>query len=273
MRHHAAAMLSIALVAGGFLGAARAEDPPPAQAESWWAGQVGDVPFVIGADKGRDEVKLTGQPAMFFFTGEDEVSVRFAKLVWTDRQVVESVAPYTAILVRATDAPQDLKDKFLNVKPPVVAWVDAKERRVFVHQGDADLETFRGAAAKAGARCPAPAAPSARYVPVLEAKKRLDAAAQAKDVRAQLEAIAEIRKEGVGVAVQAAAAAADARLTKEGEAEIERAKALATTAEGRTEAKAAAERLVAVYGAEHAVGKKAAALVEQWTPKPPPKKK
>jgi hypothetical protein len=83
--------------------------------------------------------------------------------------------------------------------------------------------------------------------------------------------VAEIRKAGLGAAVQKAAASADARLTKEGEAEIERANGL-VTAKKKPDAKKALEKLVADYGADHPVGKKAQAALDVLSGKSKPKK-
>lgn len=65
--------LGIAVVLGlgavallGASGPARAADADRAK----WAEHMGDVPFVIGFDKGMKEVEFTGRPPMLFFTME-----------------------------------------------------------------------------------------------------------------------------------------------------------------------------------------------------------
>ena len=54
-------------------------------------------------------------------------------------------------------------------------------------------------------RCPAPRPPAEGYAALLALRPRLDAAAAAKDVKAQLAAVVEIRKVGLGAEAQAAA--------------------------------------------------------------------
>ena len=130
---------------------------------------------------------------------------------------------------------------------------------------------FRLGSAIAKDRCPAAKPPAEGMAALLELKKKLDAAATAKDVKAQLAAIADIRKVGLGAAVQKDAAAADARLTKDGEAEIERARGLGT-AKKKPDAQKALEKLVADYGADHPVGKKAQAALDELNGKTKPKK-
>jgi hypothetical protein len=44
---------------------------PPASADAErekWAEHMGDLPFVIGYEKGMKEVEFTGRPPMYFFT-------------------------------------------------------------------------------------------------------------------------------------------------------------------------------------------------------------
>jgi hypothetical protein len=130
---------------------------------------------------------------------------------------------------------------------------------------------FRKLAVTAKERCPATRPPTAEFTALLDWKKKLDDAAAAKDVKAQLAAIAAIRKIGHGEAVQRAAVAADARLTTEGEAEIERAKSL-VAAKKKPDAKKALEKLVADYGAEHTVGKAAQDALDELNGKTKPKK-
>lgn len=44
----------------------------PASAEETgpdkWAGHKGDLPFIVGSEKGTAEAKFTGKPPMYFFT-------------------------------------------------------------------------------------------------------------------------------------------------------------------------------------------------------------
>ena len=237
-----------------------------------WSKHMGDVPFVVGMDAGRAEVKFTGKPAMLFFTSStDEWCPKFAARTWKDKQVLEDVAGYTPVLIDFDAAPKEMKDKYALVIVPAVVWIDFDEDNVFMVQGDASLDMFQMGSDVAKTRCPEAHAPAEGLAALLELKKKLDAAATAKDVKAQLAAIAEIRKVGVGAAVQKEASAADARLTKDGEAEIARAQGL-VTAKKKPDAKKALEKLVADYGAEHPVGKKAQAALDELSGKTKPKK-
>src|SRR2546423_772729 len=89
--------------------------------------------------------------------------------------------------------------------------------------GDAPIDVARIASGTAKERCPEAKPPAEGYAPLLELKKKLDAA---KDVKSQLAVIADIRKVGLGAAVQAATSAVDARITDDGESEIGKAKGL-----------------------------------------------
>ena len=45
--------------------------PAPADAErEKWAEHMGDVPFVIGFEKGMKDVEFTGKPPLVFFTAD-----------------------------------------------------------------------------------------------------------------------------------------------------------------------------------------------------------
>jgi hypothetical protein len=247
-------------------GLALAGDEKPAKD---WTAHMGDVPFVVGMDAGRAEVKFTGKPAMLFFTSsKDKWCPQFAARTWKDKQVLEDVAGYTPVLVDFDAAPQALKDEYAVAIVPAVVWIDHDEGNVFMAMGDAPLDIFRMTADIAKDRCPDAQPPAEGLAALLTLKKKLDDAATAKDVKAQLAAIAEIRKVGLGAAVQKAAAAADARLTKDGEAEIARAQGLAA-AKKKPDAKKALEKLVADYGAEHPVGKKAQAALDELAGKKP----
>ncbi len=65
-----ASILGLAAI-GPFAAPASAEDPPAADAErTKWAEHMGDLPFVIGFDKGMKEVEFTGRPPIVFFTAD-----------------------------------------------------------------------------------------------------------------------------------------------------------------------------------------------------------
>jgi hypothetical protein len=237
-----------------------------------WSAHMGDLPFVVGMDAGRAEVKFTGKPAMLFFTSStDEWCPKYAARTWKDKGVLEDVAGYTPVLIDADTAPKEMKDKYAVAIVPGVVWIDFDESNVFTGMGDMDVEMFRLASGIAKDRCPAAKPPAEAFAALMELKKKLEAAATAKDVKAQLAAIADIRKVALGAAVQKDAATADARLTKDGEAEIARAKDL-VAAKKKPDAKKALEKLVADYGAEHPVGKKAQAALDELSGKTKPKK-
>lgn len=248
--------------------AALAGDPKPKD----WTAHMGDVPFVVGMEKGREEVKFTGRPAMLFFTSStDEWCPKFASRTWKDKEVLANVAGYTPVLIDADTAPKAFREKYMAVIVPGVVWLDFDEEQVFVAIGDSPLDIFRVMTERAKDDCPEAKPPAEGMAALLELKKTLDATAAAKDVKAELAAIAGIRKVGLGAAVQKAAAVADAKLTKDGEAEIERANGLAA-AKKKPDAKKALEKLVADYGAEHPVGKKAQAALDVLSGKTKPKK-
>ena len=266
MRSSPFRFLAVAALASGL---ALAGDGKPAKD---WTAHMGDLPFVVGMDAGRAEVKFTGKPAMLFFTSSsDEWCPKFAARTWKDKQVLADVAGYTPVLIDADTAPKEMKDKYAVALVPGVVWIDHDEDNVFMVMGDAPLDMFRMGSDVAKDRCPDALPPAEGLAALLELKKKLDDAAAAKDVKAQLAAIAEIRKVGVGAAVQKAAAAADARLTKDGEAEIARANGL-VTAKKKPDAKKALEKVLADYGAEHAVGKRAQAALDELSGKTKPKK-
>jgi hypothetical protein len=251
------------------LGSALAEDR---KAPVDWTAHMGNLPFTVGMEKGREEVKFTGRPAMLFFTSAtDPWCPKYAARTWKDKEVLGNVAGYTPVLIDADAAPVALKDKYAIAILPAVIWLDFDEGQVFMAMGDAPLELVRVASGVAKERCPESRPPAEGIAALQALRKKLDDAAKAKDVKAQLASIAEIRKVGVGAEVQAAARAADARLTKDGEAEVTRAKDL-LAAKKKADARKAAEKLVADYGAEHPVAKAAQELLDQIAGKAKPRK-
>lgn len=60
-----ASVLGLAAL-GGLVPSARADDAE----RSKWAEHMGNIPFVIGYEKGMKEVEFTGKPPMLFFTME-----------------------------------------------------------------------------------------------------------------------------------------------------------------------------------------------------------
>jgi len=261
-----AALMTVALLSG----LALAGDPNP---EKDWTAHMGDVPFVVGIEKGREEVKFTGKPAMLFFTSAtDKWCPQFAARTWKDKQVLSDIAGYTPVLIDADTAPKEFKEKYVALMVPAVVWLDFDEKQVFMLIGDADIEMFKmGGSEVAKERCPEARPPAEAFTALLETRKKLDVAVAVKDVKAALAAIAEIRKVALGAAVQKAAAVADAKLTKDGEAEIERAKGL-IAAKKKPDAKKALETLVADYGADHPVAKTAQEVLDVLAGKAKPKK-
>jgi hypothetical protein len=259
------AFVTVALIAGlAFAGDAKTEKD--------WTAHMGDLPFVVGIEKGREEVKFTGKPAMLFFTSAtDKWCPQFAARTWKDKSVLANVAGYTPVLIDADTAPKEFKDKYMAMLVPAVVWVDFDEKQVFVAIGDSPLDVFQMLAERAKSDCPEPRPPAEGMAALLEQQKKLDVAVAVKDVKAALAAIAEIRKVGLGAAVQKAAAVADAKLTKDGEAEIERANGLAA-AKKKPDAKKALEKLIADYGADHPVAKKAQEALDVLAGKAKPKK-
>jgi hypothetical protein len=258
--------LAVAVV---FAGAAFAGDPAPTPD---WSKHMGDLPFVVGMEAGRAEVKFTGKPAMLFFTSAtDKWCPQFAARTWKDKQVLEDVAGYTPVLIDADTAPKEMKDKYAVAMAPGVVWIDFDEDNVFMVMGDAPLDMFKLGSDIAKARCPEARPPAEGMAALLEMKKKLDGAIAAKDVKGQLAAIADIRKVALGAAVQKAAADADARLTKDGLAEIVRAGEL-VVAKKKGDGRKALEKVLADYGADHAVGKKAQEALDLLSGKTKPKK-
>jgi hypothetical protein len=50
--------------------ASPASSPAADEAEkAKWGEHMGDVPFIVGYEKGMKEVEFTGKPPMWFFTG------------------------------------------------------------------------------------------------------------------------------------------------------------------------------------------------------------
>lgn len=232
-----------------------------------WTAHMGHLPFVVGIEKGREEVKFTGRPAMLFFTSaKDQWCPKFAARTWRDKQVIADVAGYTPVLIDVDAATKEFKDKYAVALVPGVVWIDFDEDNVFMVMGDAPIEMFQMGSDIAKDRCPDAQPPAEGFAALMETRKKLDAAAAAKDVKAQLAGIAEIRKVGLGAAVQKDAATADARLTKEGEAEITRARGL-VTARKKPDAKKALEKVLADYGADHPVGKSAQQALDELSGK------
>ena len=234
-----------------------------------WKPQMGDLPFVVGFDKGRAEVKFTGKPAMFFFTSAiDDACTKFGARTWKDKAVLAAVAGYTPVIIDGDVAPKEVKEKYAVKAMPLVAWTDFDENPVASSPADAEIEAFRTSADTAKEKCPAAKPPADGLAPLLELKKKLDAA---KDVKSQLAAIAEIKKVGLGAGVQAAAAVVDAKIADDGEAEVGKAKGM-LAARKKPEAKKVLDKIVDDYPPEHRVAKEEQDLLDQLSGKTKPKK-
>lgn len=259
-----------ALALAALLGAAIAQDrkaPPD------WSAHMGSLAFTVGIEKGREEVKFTGKPAMLVFTSAgDPWCPRYAFRTWRDLEVLENCAGYTPVLIDADAAPAALKDRYAVAILPAVVWLDFDEEQVLIAMGDAPLDILRSISGVARDRCPKARPPAEGFAALQALRTRLDEAAKAKDVKAQLAAIAEIRKVGLGAGAQAAAREADERLTKDGNSEIARARDL-QAAKKKAEAKKAAEKVLADFGPDHPVGKAAQELLDRIAGKAKPKPK
>jgi hypothetical protein len=242
-----------------------------------WSAHMGGLHFVVGLERGREECKFTGLPPMVFYSSAtDQGCPAFAGRTFKDPEVREKIAGYTPILVDFDTADAELKKKWRVECVPTVVFLDHEQKWRYAVNGDAPLDIFRKEAQIARERCAAPNKPAEEFAALADQKKKLDDAATAKDVKAQFAAIAEIRRIRLGEAVQAHARAADARLTQEGNDAVARASAVfddkKTGSVKRNEAKKALEQIVADFGADHAVGKAAQAVLDRFSGKKPPKK-
>ena len=61
-------VLAAALLAGSFAGVAPADGTAATAEHEKWGEHMGDLPFIVGYDKGMKEVEYTGKPPMYFFT-------------------------------------------------------------------------------------------------------------------------------------------------------------------------------------------------------------
>jgi hypothetical protein len=191
----------------------------------------------------------------------------FASVTWKDPEVRAKVAGYTPVLVDfdATDAAVKTKHKVEFV--PSVVWLDHEEKWLYAVYGNAPLNIFKKEAEIARTRCPKAKEPGEGMKALLEAKKRLDDGATAKDVKAQVAAIADIAKMKLGETVQIEARAADERLTKDGLTAVTGFAAVLDDKKApgakKAEAKKGLEALIATYGADHAVAKEAKSVLDR----------
>lgn len=233
-----------------------------------WKPHMAGLPFVVGLDRGREESRFMGLPQMLFFTSPSDMECpRFAARTWKDAEVLTKIAGWTPVLIDFDSAPPELKAKYKVEFVPSVVWLDHDEKYLYACYGDAPIDIFRKEFAKVHPRCPKAKEPGEGLKALLEAKKRLDDAATAKDLKAGLAAIAEIRKIRLGEAVQAAARAEDERLTKEGLERVATCAAVLdekkSTSTARTAAKKGLEELIATYGGDHAVGREAKSVLDR----------
>ncbi len=232
---------------------------------------MGDVPFVVGLETGRAESAFMGKPMMLFFTSaKDKACLAFAERTWKKKDVLRRIEKFTPVLIDPDDDQKPYRRYDLSALPAVV-WLEFEEQPIIMSSGEVPIAEFLLAAEEAMRNCPSARAPGGGHEVLIEQKQKLDNAVSKGDVKAQLAAIFEIRRIERGAAVQIATEAVDARLTKAGEAEIERAKLLAADKKKVPEAVKALEKLVADYGAEHAVAKKAQEALDLVAPKPKPK--
>lgn len=236
-----------------------------------WKAHMGGLPFVVGIERGREESRFTGLPQMLVFTSASDANCpKFADAVWTVPDIRTKVAGWTPVLIDFDTADPELKQSCKVEVVPSVVWLDHDEKPIWGRHGNASLEVFRVEATKALRICPKPKAPAAGLKVLQEAKRRLEEAEAAADVRAQFAAIALIRKIRLGEAVQVAARAADERLTDEGLAAVALFAAVLDEEHSPPAEKASAVRGLAqlfdLYGGEHAVGRKAKAALLRSVP-------
>ena len=251
--------------------------PPLRAGDLDWSRHTAGLPFVIGMERGREECKFTGLAPMLFFTSAtDDQCPIFAARTWKDEDVRAKVAGYTPILIDWDAADPEFRKKCRADCVPTIAWLDHDEKWIWACIGSAPGDIVRKEAEIARRSAPKPREPAPGMKTLAELSKRVEDAAAAKDVKAQLAAIAEIRRIRLGEAYQVAARAADERLTKQGMDAISAATPVLedkkAASNKKLDAKKALEKILDDYGAEHAVGKAAAAAIEKAFGKQKPKK-
>lgn len=250
-------------------------------ADTDWSRHMGGLPFVVGMERGRGEAKFTGLPPMVFFTSaSDPDSAAFGATMWKDPDVRTKVAGYTPILVDWDTADPEFRKKCRADFVPTVAWLKHDETWIWACIGNAPRDIFGNECEIARKACPKPNEPAAGMKLLPDLMKQAEAAAAAKDVKAELAAIGEIRTLRFGESFQVVARAADARLTKEG---LDAIAAIVPVFEDKkapaakkAEAKKSLEKVADDYGPDHPVAKAARAAMDQAAAppaKPPAKPK
>lgn len=227
-----------------------------------WADLMGDLPFVIGYERGLKEVEFTGKPPMFFFCATwCAQSKLMAAGAFKNADVVKALAGVTPVIV---DGDTDVVAKrryTVGKKYPVTIFASATGEAVGPQIFDLtapdkflDLAQQRVKQAKAGK-------PTKECLAQTAAKSELDAALPKNQVAAALAAIAKIEKINHPGSALDAAAAAKKQLLEDGKKRLDAAK-VAAKGDGKDAALKELKKIAAEYK-DADVGTEAAKVVKE----------
>jgi len=178
-----------------------------------WSPFFGEFPFVVGYEAGMKEAKFTGRPPMFFSVSfNDAAGRKFAQQSFTLKLAGKLLDHYTPILLDV-DVDQRVTKKYpVLIASPSIAWIDFDGESIFMYSGTIPPDMWKILVKVPLDRAPDHPVP-AEYAALLKLRDTLRTALKANDQNGAQRAIAAIEQVGLGVRVQAEAAAATQKLS------------------------------------------------------------
>lgn len=204
---------------------------PASEGSDPWATHRGNIPFILGYEKGMAAVKDTGKPPMLFITTTwCGYCKKLAGESFTDDGVVKILAKFTPVIVDG-DVEKDICTKYKANGFPKVVFCDVKGEAVSAVDGYVPKAEFQ-AKAEDAAKSIKSGKPSKEYQALVDAKADLDKALGTAgdkpgakvNVKAALQAIAKIEKLGRPGEIADAAKAAKDKLLAAGQAKLDEAR-------------------------------------------------
>ncbi|MCE9637803.1 MAG: thioredoxin fold domain-containing protein [Planctomycetes bacterium] len=236
-----------------------------------WATHRGNVPFILGFEKGMAAVKDTGKPPMLFITTTwCGYCKKLAGESFTDDAVVKILAKFTPVIVDG-DVEKDICTKYKANGFPKVVFCDVKGEAVSAVDGYVPKAEFQ-AKAEDAAKSIKSGKPSKEYQALVDAKADLDKAlgSAKSNVKAALQAITKIEKLGRPGEIADAAKVAKDKLLAAGQAKLDEARKSFEAGE-KDAARKAATSLASEYAGTD-LADAAKKLVAEIGPAAPPAK-
>ncbi len=202
---------------------ARAQETQKAVDAEQWAHLTGDLPMVIGCEKGMAQVELTGRPPVYFFvTAECDRCRELAASTFKNSDVVKALEHFTPILVDG-DTEKEIVRKFGVSAYPTTMFAKTNGKPVSMFAGPAKAKDFLAVVTSAAKKAKKGRG-SKQYRALLKADQELTKALEAKQVRRAFAAIKKAEATELDHALVERARAAKHELMERGQRALTSAK-------------------------------------------------